>query len=217
MFTFKNLNLSYKRTQALKKISLHISQGEKVALIGPSGAGKTTLLQQMYRSKKRESAFIHQDYALVPQLSAFHNVYMGRLDKHGTLYNLLNLIKPQANEIQKIRDILDSLGMEEKIFHLTGELSGGQQQRTAIGRALFRKSPILLGDEPVASIDPHQAGKILSLLLESAETVVLSLHSVQLALEFAQRMIGLRAGELIFDLPAKKVTDSLLAELYQPC
>lgn len=217
MFHLKNVSIKYEDTKALHNISLEIDEGEKVALIGPSGAGKTTLLRTLYELKHENTAFIHQDYALVPQLSVFNNVYAGRLDRYTTVYNLLNLIKPQKKELEQINLVLKRLRLEEKKFNKVGALSGGQQQRVAVARALFRGGDVLLGDEPVSSIDPHQAGTIVRILSEATETVVLSLHSVELALQYFSRIIGLRFGKVLFDLPRKDINDSLLEKLFQPC
>ena len=217
MFNLKNISVSYKDTPALRNITLIIEEGEKVALIGPSGSGKTTLLRKLYELEQERTAFIHQDYALVPQLTVFHNVYAGRLDRHSTAYNLLNLIKPQKRELEGIRAVLQSLGLEEKKFQRVGALSGGQQQRVAVARAIFRGSDILLGDEPVSSIDPHQADNVINILLKATRTVILALHSVDLALQNFDRIIGIRLGKVDFDLPGSEVNDSILAELFQPC
>ena len=217
MYNLDNVSVSYKDTLALKEISLTINEGEKIAFIGPSGAGKTTLLNTLYDQNKDSSAFVHQHYALVPQLSVFHNVYAGRLDYQSTLYNLLTLIKPQKDDLARIEPILESLGMRDYIFKRVGALSGGQQQRTAIARAMYRKGDILFADEPISSIDPHQAGTVLKLIIDTTKTVVMSLHSVHLALEYAHRIIGLRLGRVFFDLPTDKVNERLLSELYQSC
>ena len=213
-----NLNgecVAYQNFVVLKNITLQIDSGEKVALVGPSGAGKTTLLHTLYDKVANRSAFVHQHYALVLPLSVFHNVYIGRLDRHSTAYNLLNLIKPQKKILDEIWPILRALGMEEKIFEKTGALSGGQQQRVAVARAVYRGEDILLADEPVSSVDPHQAGTVMELIIQNAETVVVSLHAVEFALQFAKRIIGLHDGEIQFDLPTEKVTQTMLRELYQ--
>lgn len=217
MFQLNNVSVSYKDTLALKNISIQIEEGEKIALIGPSGAGKTTLLYTLYELEKQQSAFVHQNYALVPQLSVFHNVYIGRLDFQPNLYNILNLIKPQKKEIAQILPILEELQMVEFMNKRVGALSGGQQQRTAIARAMYRQSDVVFADEPVSSIDPHQAGAVLELITHMKETVILSLHAVDLALEFAERIVGLRLGQIVFDLPANDVSDQILAQLYRPC
>ncbi len=217
MFRLENVSVSYKDRLALKNVTIHIRAGEKVALIGPSGAGKTTLLQTLYELEKQYSSFVHQQYALVLQLSVFHNVFMGRLDHYHTAYNILNLVKPCRKEIEKIVPILDSLGMTENMFKRVDALSGGQQQRTAIARAMFRQVDTMFADEPVSSIDPHQAGIVLKLITHATKTVVLSLHSVDLALQFADRIIGMRLGQIIFDLPTEQINDRVLSQLYQPC
>ncbi len=217
MFDLENLSIAYRDTKVLKRISLKILNGEKVALIGPSGAGKSTLLRKLYELHQKKSAFIHQDFALVPQLSAFHNVYTGRLDRYSLWYNLLNLVRPQRNETEQMSPIFKSLGIEDKMFSLVSTLSGGQQQRVAVARAIYRSSEILLGDEPVSSVDPHHAGVVLELLLRTAPTVILSLHSVHLALEYFDRIVGLQNGKILFDLHRSEVDNKLLSELYRPC
>ena len=215
MYDLKNLSIAYENASVLTDISLRIRAGEKVVIIGPSGVGKTTLLKKLYELQQQRSAFIHQDYALVPQLSAFHNVYIGRLDEHSTSYSLLNLIRPQRREVEQIRPVFAALGMEEKIFDRVSNLSGGQQQRVAVGRAIYRGCDIILGDEPVSAIDPMQAGTLLQLIRDSFSTVVLAMHDVNLALEYFPRIIGLRQGGIAFDLPAEEVDESILADLYQ--
>ena len=215
MYDLDNLSVAYEDAAVLRDISLQIKAGEKVVIIGPSGVGKSTLLKKLYELRQRESALIHQDYALVQQLSAFHNVYIGRLDEHPTLHNLLNLLKPQKKDLEQIRPIFEALGMEEKMLELVGNLSGGQQQRVAVGRAIYRRSPIILGDEPVSAIDPHQAGTVLQLIVQSAPTVVLAMHDVQLAIEHFPRIVGLRDARVCFDLPASEVDERTLSDLYQ--
>ncbi len=217
MFELHQANIAYGEQVALRNISLHIKAGEHVALIGPSGAGKTTLLKTLYDQHPQDASFVHQHYALVPQLSAFHNVYMGRLDRYSTWQNLHNLVWPRRDTKAEIVPLLDELGLASFAFKRVGALSGGQQQRTAIARAMYRASKVMFADEPVASVDPHQAGMVLDLIMKSQQTVILSLHAVELALEFAQRIIGLRHGAIAFDLPASEVSSSHLTQLYQPC
>ena len=215
LFNLVEENVAYENNVVLKNINLQIDRGEKVALVGPSGAGKTTLLRRLYNSVANQSAFVDQHYALVPQLSAFHNIYTGRLDQYPTFHNLLNLIKPQKKVLQEIAPILHALGMEEKIFEKIGTMSGGQQQRVAVARAIYRGEDILLADEPISSVDPLQAGTVMEIIIQNTETVVLSLHAVEFALRFAQRIVGLSTGEIRFDLPTEKVTQTMLTELYR--
>ncbi len=215
MFELHQTDIAYGNQVALSNISLRIEAGEQVALIGPSGAGKTTLLNTLYQQRPQEASFVHQHYALVPQLSAFHNVYMGRLDRYPAWKNLHNLIWPRPDTKAEIVPLLGDLGLAPFAFKRVGALSGGQQQRTAIARAMYRASHVMFADEPVSSVDPHQAGTVLELIMKSQPTVILSLHAVELALEFAQRIIGLRHGSIVFDLPARQVSATRLTELYQ--
>jgi phosphonate transport system ATP-binding protein len=215
LFNLAAENVAYENNVVLKNINLQIDRGEKVALVGPSGAGKTTLLRRLYNSVADQSAYVDQHYALVPQLSAFHNIYTGQLDQHSTLHNLLNLIKPQKKVLGEITPILYALGMEEKIFEKVGAMSGGQQQRVAVARAIYRGEDILLADEPIASVDPHQAGTVMEIIIQNTETVVVSLHAVEFALKFAKRIVGLSDGEIQFDLPTGEVTQTMLKDLYR--
>lgn len=215
LFNLAAENVAYENNVVLKNISLQIDRGEKVALVGPSGAGKTTLLRRLYNSVADQSAFVDQHYALVPQLSAFHNIYTGRLDRYSTFHNLLNLIKPQKKVLQEITPILYALGMEEKIFEKVAAMSGGQQQRVAVARAIYRGEDILLADEPISSVDPLQADTVMEIIIQNTETVVLSLHAVEFALKFAQRIVGLSDGKIQFDLPTGEVTQTMLTELYR--
>ena len=217
MFELNGANVAYGDQVALRNVSLRIEAGERVAFIGPSGAGKTTLLRTLYEQRPQDASFVHQHYALVAQLSAFHNVYMGRLDRYSVWKNLHNLMWPRRDAKAEIIPLLDDLGLESFAFKRVGELSGGQQQRTAIARAIYRASDVMFADEPVSSVDPHQAGAVLDLIMKSQRTVILSLHAVELALQYARRIIGLRLGSIVFDLPAKQVSDSHLTQLYQPC
>ena len=213
-YDIENLTVAYDDAPVLESISLRIGTGEKAVIIGPSGAGKSTLLKKLYELRQDRCAFIHQDYALIPQLSAFHNVYAGRLDTTRTLANLVNLVRPQGHALEEVRPIMQALGLEDKIAERVSNLSGGQRQRVAVGRAIYRGSDILLGDEPVSAIDPHQAGEVLQLISDSSPTVVLAMHDVRLAVEHFPRIIGLREKRVAFDLPAAAVDESVLRDLY---
>jgi len=217
LFELQHVNVSYGQNPALRDITLRIREGETVAVIGPSGAGKSTLLNQLYEMRSDDCAFVHQQYALVPQLSVFHNIYIGRLDRRATWYNLLNLIRPRQTVIDEVMPILETLGMNEKISARVGALSGGQQQRVAVGRAMYRGGKVLLADEPVSSVDPLQGEAILDLIVNTGKTVIMALHSVTFARRFAKRIIGLCAGRIRFDLPAGQLTRELIDELYLTC
>lgn len=206
--------LAYKGQVALQEVSLSVSRGEKVALIGKSGAGKTTLLRRLYQLNPQLCAFIHQHHALVPQLTVFHNIYMGRLDEHSLFENVRNLISPQKKYLDKIERVVLKLGLEDKLFTRVGELSGGQQQRVGVGRALYRGGSILMADEPVSSLDIKQSEDIMRLIVNSGETVVSSLHSVDFSKRFFNRIIGLKGCRVLFDLPVAAVSENHLADLY---
>ena len=103
------------------------------------------------------------------------------------------------------------------MYERVAKLSGGEQQRIAVARAIFKGSKLVLGDEPISSVDPHQSDNVLKLLKQAAQTVVVSMHDVQFALKFFERFVGLCNGQVHFDLPGKKVNQSLLTELYQSC
>jgi phosphonate transport system ATP-binding protein len=214
MFELVNANAGYNGRAVLSGITLSIAAGERVALVGESGAGKSTLLSLLYRQRRADSALIPQDSALVRTLSVFHNVYIGRLGRYSTGYNLRNLIRPSAKEIGQIRPILQSLDLEDKLFAAVGELSGGQQQRTAVARALFQGSPALLGDEPVSAVDEHQARRVLQTIHEAYATVILAMHDVALALEYTDRVIGIRGGSIVLDAPTAGMTPADLGPIY---
>lgn len=198
---------------ALDGVSLKVTEGESVAIIGPSGAGKSTLLRILHE-EMLESSLIHQEYLLVPQLSLFHNVYMGKLDAFRTMYNLLNLCIPQNKVFKEVYEISKELDIHELIKKKCRELSGGEQQRTAVARALYRDAKVCFADEPVSAMDPENARRTLS-LLTSRTTVVASMHNTDLAFAYFDRIIGLREGRVAFDLAADKVSQAQLDFLYR--
>ena len=224
---------------AVGSISLAVRQGETVALLGPSGAGKSTMLRLMageieptsgvIELSGRELAnltpgrelaslvgMIHQQFDLVPNLSALQNVLAGRLGEWGFFRSLVSLAAPLEREVAMAA--LRRLGVEDRAGLRAGRLSGGEQQRVAIARVLVQGPALILADEPVASLDPARAEEVLDLLVGLAErdgrTLVASMHSVGMARQRFGRLIGLRNGESSFDLPAREVTDGMLESLY---
>jgi phosphonate transport system ATP-binding protein len=187
-------------------IDLTVRAGERVAVMGRSGAGKSTLLGLLYAQRPDEVALVPQASALVKPLSVFHNVYMGRLDRHSTAHNLRNLVWPAAPRVAEVRSVLASVGLDGEIFKAAGELSGGQQQRTSVARALYNGRPILLGDEPVSALDRVQGSEVLSLLKTCHETIVLALHDVHLALGHTGRIVVLEHGRKVIDEPSAALT-----------
>ena len=214
-FELKSATLRYKDVAVLNNINLTIKAGEHVALLGKSGAGKSTLLNTLYQQQQAYCALVPQNVALVEALSVFHNVYMGQLNQHSTLSNLLNLFWPQRKPVAEVRQLLKSLELDEMLFSPTGELSGGQKQRVAIARALFQANQVLLGDEPISALDSVLARKIMQLLHDQHETVVLAMHDVEMALCFANRIVGIKNGAIAIDQPAKNVTADDLRFLYE--
>jgi len=216
LFSLSHANLGYSGTPVVRDVSLAIEPGERVAIVGASGAGKSTLLHALYQQQKDRTALVPQDGALVKQLSVYHNVYIGRLNRHGSLHNLLNLLRPIRAHVESVTAILRELEMTDKLFTPVGELSGGQQQRTAVARALYQGGDVLLGDEPVSSVDQTQGRGVLDVIRRACPTIVLVMHDVELALGIATRVVGLRAGRVVFDRPTDAVTPQELADLYAP-
>ena len=215
MFQLTNANLGYKQSSVLRNISLEINEGERVALVGESGAGKSTLLAALQAQMRNKAALIPQDLGLVHNLSVFHNIYIGRLNSYSSVYNLLNLAWPQRREVQKIKPLVEQLGLVDKLFKPTGELSGGQQQRTAICRALFQGGSAIIGDEPVSAVDKHMANIIMEILIAKFTTVVLAMHDVDLAIKFSTRIIGIKDSAICFDQSTIDLTRQDLDFLYQ--
>jgi phosphonate transport system ATP-binding protein len=215
LFALRGASLGYGGPPVLTDISLEIEPGERVALVGPSGAGKSTLLSALYQQQKARTALVPQDGALVKQLSVYHNVYVGRLDRHRALYNLANLIRPLRAPVAAVTAILEQLDLADKVFTPVGELSGGQQQRTAVARALYHGGEVLLGDEPVSAVDGVQARDVLAAINRACRTVVLVMHDIKLALELVTRVIGVRQGRIFFDRPASELAPGDLDSLYR--
>ena len=215
MFQLTNANLGYKQSSVLRNISLEINEGERVALVGESGAGKSTLLAALQAQMQNKAALIPQDLGLVNNLSVFHNIYIGRLNSYSSVYNLLNLAWPQRREVQKIKPLVEQLGLVDKLFKPTGELSGGQQQRTAICRALFQGGSAVIGDEPVSAVDKHMANIIMETLIAKFTTVVLAMHDVDLAIKFSTRIIGIKDSAICLDQSTIDLNRQDLDFLYQ--
>ena len=209
--------IGYGARDVLANVSISIAAGERVALLGRSGAGKSTLLTQLYQrilASQPVVALVPQDEALVPALSVYHNIYMGRLDRHSALYNLVNLVHPRRADIADAASFAATVGMEDSLWQSAGTLSGGQKQRTAVARALYRGGPIVLADEPVSAVDVTQGAQILAALGARFETVLLAMHDVDLAAGFATRLVGLKSGRIVFDRATQHVARSLIHDLY---
>lgn len=227
--------------QALRSVDLAIASGERVAIIGPSGAGKSSLLNLLASALapssgsvellghnpwrlsararqrlRRRISLIHQAPPLPLRQRVVTAVLAGKLGQWNLGRSLLNLLYPV--DISGAREVLAQLDLTDKLFAQCQQLSGGQLQRVGIARALYQAPELLLADEPVSAMDPVLAGHTLNVLCRHAEardvTLVASLHAVELALAHFPRVIGVRAGRIVFDCPAGEVSPQLLDTLY---
>jgi phosphonate transport system ATP-binding protein len=242
MIEFKHVSKVYANgTVGLKNINLAIGAGEFVVIVGLSGAGKSTLLRsinrlhdisegeilingksitaasgQELRHVRRDIGMIFQNFNLVKRSTVMRNVLSGRVGYHSTFRTLLGLFpKP---DLELAMQALERVNIKEKAYVRADQLSGGQQQRVSIARALAQEAKIILADEPVASLDPLTTRQVMDDLKrinqELGITTIVNLHFIDLAREYASRIIGLRAGEVVFDGPAKAATDQVFAEIY---
>ncbi|WP_442603137.1 phosphonate ABC transporter ATP-binding protein [Paenibacillus sp. KN14-4R] len=242
MITFRNVSKQYKNgTIGLKNIDLSIKQGEFVVIVGLSGAGKSTLLRSInrmheitegeiiigdksitaakgeeLRHMRRGIGMIFQSFNLVKRSSVIRNVLSGRVGYHSTLRTILGLFPKKDMELAM--HALDRVNIREKAYVRADQLSGGQQQRVSIARALAQEPKMILADEPVASLDPLTTQQVMDDLQrinqELGITMIVNLHYVDLARQYATRIIGLRAGEVVFDGPVAEATDEKFAEIY---
>ncbi len=214
LFELIDRRLEYQEQTVLDNLSLCIYPGERVALLGGSGAGKSTLLKALYEQRPEQAAWCPQQPGLVPMLSAFHNIYMGALQHHSFFYNLGNLIKPLPAARREVTEIARRIDLEPQLYSSVDKLSGGQQQRTSIGRALIQRRSIFIGDEPVANVDEYQAERLLRLICQQHQSVVVALHDIDQALQFCTRIIGLKDGAIVLDAASDQLSASDLASLY---
>ena len=220
MLRFAGETFSYGRTTVLSEVDFALEPGERVVLLGRSGAGKSTLLNAAWRRMNEGGtgagvALVPQEHGLVPQLSVFHNVYMGRLDERGALYNLANLVWPFPSQRRRVGEVLSVVGLDGLERKPVESLSGGQKQRTALARAIHRGGHVLIGDEPVSAVDERQAEGLVAEIAARFETLLLALHDVDLARSVATRIVGIKAGRIAFDRPADAVTEEELHVLYR--
>lgn len=214
LLELRGATAAYAGRPVLQGIDLSLRAGERVSVLGKSGSGKSTLLGLLYERLAQQAALVPQAASLVQTLSVFHNVYMGRLDRHSTLRNLRMLAWPARAEVAAVSATLASVGLEDKLFARAGTLSGGQQQRASVARALYNGRPVVIGDEPVSALDQIQAADVLQLLGARHETLILAMHDVSLALAFSNRIIVLQAGRLVLDAPASGLTAAGLMQYY---
>ena len=210
-----NACAAYGGRTVLAGIDLTVRRAERVALMGRSGAGKSTLIGLIHAQAAQDIALVPQAAALVRQLSVFHNVYMGRLDRHSLWHNLRTLALPARADLDEVGRVLAQVGLAETLRAKAGALSGGQQQRVSVARALYNGRPILLGDEPVSALDRRQGAAVLERLAERHETLILALHDVTLALAHADRIVVLDAGRIVLDAASRDLDAAALAPYYE--
>jgi len=243
MIRFQKVTKKYGNgTVALKNVSLEIKQGEFVAIIGLSGAGKSTLIRLInkmipstsgvlevngvivgdnlkgkeLRKFRRKIGMVFQSFNLVERTTVLKNVLAAKVADKGFLASLFGYYSK--------KDYLDSLealhnvGILDKAYSRADQLSGGQMQRVALSRTLAQKPTIILADEPVASLDPVTANIIMTDFKRINEkyniTIVANMHHVDVALKYVNRIIGIHAGEIVYDGPSSQVTEEILKKIY---
>ena len=239
MIRVRDLRKSYGSNHVLHGIDLDVKAGEFVVMLGLSGAGKSTLLRCMNglvrpdggslslggidllrrhsrRELARQVAMVFQHHNLVPRLSVRKNVLTGRLGQLGTLASIAQFFR--AGDLALAEECLARVGLAHKADARTDSLSGGQMQRVGIARALAQQPQVILADEPVASLDPKTAAKVLQYLREATRelgiAVVCNLHQVDYAREFGDRVVGLSQGRLVFDGRPRDLTEQALQAIY---
>lgn len=242
MIEFKNVNKTFDNgVTALNNVNITIEDGEFVAIIGLSGAGKSTFLRAVNRLTeptsgeiiidgksltsasrpelrriRRHIGLISQQFNLVKRSTVQKNVISGRLGYYPTWKSILGLFSEE--DYQRVNDALKRVGLEDKLHTRSDELSGGQQQRVSIARAIIQEANIILADEPVSALDPITSHVILKDLEKINHdlntTVLINLHDVDLARDYASRIIGMRDGEIVFDGTPQEATDKKLTEIY---
>lgn len=214
LLELRDATAGYAGRAVLHALDLTLREGEHVAVLGRSGAGKSTLLGLIHQRLQDRAALIPQAAALVGTLSVFHNVYMGRLDRHSAWRNLRMLAFPAHAEVQAVRGVLAGVGMDGFVFRRAGALSGGQQQRVSVARALYNGRPVVIGDEPVSALDRLQGAEVLRRLSTRHGTMVLAMHDIGLALSHAHRILMMDEGRIVLDAPAASLAISDLLPFY---
>ena len=242
MLEIKNLTVEYGNFRAIDNVSFTVKDGEFVAVIGSSGGGKSSLMKAInllvkpksgsikiddeemtalssrkLRMKRRKIGFVFQDYNLIDRLSVIENVLTGRLGYKSSLKSLLGIFSKE--EYENAEKALEKVGLSEKLFVRGDELSGGQKQRVAIAKALVQEPKIILADEPVASLDVNSSKIIMEYFKEinrvQGITVIINIHDVNIALKYADRVIALKKGKIVFDGKGSEITDDILKRVYE--
>ncbi|WP_203632561.1 phosphonate ABC transporter ATP-binding protein [Lacticaseibacillus suibinensis] len=225
----------------LKDINLTIMPGEFVVVVGLSGAGKSTLMRAVnrlhdisqgdiridgesitkakgkkLRQIRRKIGMIFQNFNLINRATVLRNVLTGRVGYYPTWKMVLGLFSPEDK--QRAYQALQTVELADKVYTRADQLSGGQQQRVSIARALTQAPSLILADEPIASLDPETTRRVMDDLKrinqELGMTVLVNLHQVDLAQAYGSRIIGIRAGEKVFDGPVSEATSAVFDEIY---
>lgn len=242
MIKFDKVNKVYPNgLHALKNVSLDIKQGEFVAIIGLSGAGKSTLLRTINRMHdisegsltvngqevndlagkdlrkfRRKVGMVFQSFNLVTRTTVINNVLTSRVPDMPLWKSIIGLYSKEDKVIAL--EALDKVGILDKAYVRADQLSGGQQQRVALARTLAQKPEIILADEPVAALDPITAKQVMDdfkkINKELNMSVLINIHHVDLALKYADRVIGIKAGEIVYDGPSAEVDSEVLKQIY---
>lgn len=242
MIKFENVNKIYPNgLHALKNINLEIEQGEFVAIIGLSGAGKSTLLRTInkmhditdgtlnvngqdvkslkgkeLRKFRRKIGMVFQSFNLVTRTSVIKNVLTSRVPEMPLWKSILGIYSKE-DKIAAL-EALEKVGILDKAYVRADQLSGGQQQRVALARTLAQNPEVILADEPVAALDPITAAQVMDDFKKFNKdmniSILINIHHVDLALKYASRVIGIKAGEIIYDGPAKNVDGQILKQIY---
>jgi phosphonate transport system ATP-binding protein len=247
VLSVRGVSKTYGARRALDGVSLEVARGEMIALIGPSGSGKSTLLRSIsglvvvdgdqgvvqafdqtiqargrvasdVRAARIRMGFIFQQFNLVGRLTLFTNVALGSLGRINFWRGLLGFWPAETRATAMAA--LARFGVAEYAGQRANTLSGGQQQRGAIARALVQKAKIILADEPVASLDPVSARKVMEILRElnrdDGLTVIVTLHQVDYALRYCDRVVALKAGKMVYDGPPAGLDKARLIDIYGP-
>ena len=230
--TIDSLTKEYGDVTALEDVSFEIDD-EFVVLLGESGAGKSTLLRcvngltqptegEIYlddepiTGSKPDVGMIFQQHNLVEGVSAFRNALTGSLNDYSTVRSLLQ--KQDRETKTRALEALETVGLLDESHQRVSQMSGGQQQRVGIARAVVQDPSLVLADEPVASLDPSSAETVMGYLKKAAAvhevSALVSLHQVNIAAHFGERFIGLRDGQLLFDVGPDELTPELVDDLY---
>ncbi len=242
MIKFENVSKVYPNGyKGLNNVSLEIEQGEFVAIIGLSGAGKSTLIRTINRMHdisegkltvdgvsvnslkgkslrkfRRGIGMIFQSFNLVTRTTVIKNVLTSNIPDM-PFWRVLLGAYPESNKVAAL-EALDKVGILDKAYTRVDQLSGGQQQRVALARTLAQNPKIILADEPVAALDPVTAKQVMNdfrrINREMNISVLINIHHVDLALEYADRVIGVKGGEIVYDGPSKEVTSEILDRIY---